>query len=135
MVEANVSGSLYSGKTVVLFLPSNGSTILNSFFLVTIAVTYFLLRYFRFTFNDSLFHSFTTFLIQIKVNSKSSPQPNGLMFTSNFLECQNIISDPVIHGSLNNIHFIVFFSFSKKLPIVVCPSVCGNNFFSRYFDI
>ena len=57
------------------------------------------------TFNDSLFHSFTTFLIQIKVNSKSSPTPNGLMFTSNFFECQNIISDPVIHGSLNNIHF------------------------------
>ena len=31
--------------------------------------------------------------------------------------------------------FLVFFLFSKKLPIVVrdvCPSVvCGNNFFSR----
>ena len=31
------------------------------FFLIIIAVTYFLLRYFRFTFNDSLFHSFALY--------------------------------------------------------------------------
>ena len=37
-----------------------------------------------------------------------------------------------------NKSFLVFFSFFEK-PTYCCrarhPSVCGNNFFSRYFDI
>ena len=66
--------------------------------------------------------------------------PNNICELYTFLILIGLLRSCTISIPLQSmLVFSSFFFFRKKLPIVVvrdvCPSVCGNNFFSQYFDI
>ena len=76
IVDAKVKELVYSGNTVFFLIPSRECMRENNFFLVTFTINDPLFHQFWFSFRNSIFQSFTTIIINVKVYCSTSFPPN-----------------------------------------------------------